>query len=235
MRIKFIQKIIDIIRHKNNVNKLSENNIINIAKGNEKHITFDVVGENNTISIPTELKNNAQIHIRIFGDNNKIIIKDGFNLSNNMLIVIGQNHKNFGKVTNSEFIISKNTNVESMKYITFNSNTYCHIGENCMFSFDINLYNTDGHPIFDKDTGKVVNKVKGIEIGNHCWIGQGATILKNSIIPSNSIIGWNAVYTGTNRNEYCAYAGNPARCVKENVTWDSKGSNCGYIDNEIEG
>ncbi|MCQ2743327.1 MAG: hypothetical protein MJ230_00830 [bacterium] len=191
-----VKEIIDIIRQKYSIKRVSKNNVIDIAKCNKKRIKLDIVGENNTISIPTELKNNAKIHIRIFGDDNKIIIKEGFTLSNKISILIGQNHKNFGKVTNSEFIIDENTSIESMNYITFNSNTYCHIGKNCMFSFYIKLYNTDGHPIFDKDTGKLVNKVKGIEIGDHCWIGYGATILKNSIVPPNSIIGWNAVFSG---------------------------------------
>ena len=131
MHFKLGQKIIDKIRGKNytkdKVKNLSIDNKINIAKGNENHICFDVVGKNNEIFIPSVLKNNANIHIRIFGDNNKVIIKDNFKLSGHLLIVIGQDHKNFGKVTNSEFIIDENTGIEAMEYITFNSNTFCHI------------------------------------------------------------------------------------------------------------
>ena len=107
------------------------------------------------------------------------------------------------------------------------------LADDCMFSSNIKLYNTDAHPIFDKNTEEIINKVKGIKIGRHSWIGYGVSILKNSIVPDNSIIGWQSVFTGVKTKPYCAFAGNPAKCVKENVTWDTNGAKAGYIDNEI--
>ena len=238
MRIKFVQKFIDKLRKKSKnlkrFNLVSEFNDIRINPENIENIFLDVVGKGNVVHIDTKLKEHARVNIHIFGDNNRVIIKEGFGLGNVLNIYIGQDHKNFGKVKNSTFEIGENSSVESMNYFTYNSNTYCKIGKDCMISSNVTIYNTDAHPIFDVNTGKILNKVDGITIGEHCWIGMNAVILKNSILPDNSILGLNAVFRGGgNLSSYCAFAGNPARLVKENVTWDQNGSNCGYVDGDI--
>ena len=171
------------------------------------------------------------VKLRLYGDNNEIFIDEGLCVSSSFDILIGQNHPNFGKVKNSKINISKNVSMKSVEYVTFNSNTYCEIEDDCMFSSNIKLYNTDAHPIFDKNTEEIINKVKGIKIGRHSWIGYGVSILKNSIVPDNSIIGWQSVFTGVKTKPYCAFAGNPAKCVKENITWDANDEKAGYIEN----
>ena len=232
MRVRVIQQLIDKLRKKGSLSKkILSSNDISVPKSIANKIKFNVDGKNNRIIFkPQKLIGN--ISINIFGDNNEVIFEEGFYLSSSLNIIIGQNHHNFGKVYNSKFFIGKNTTVESLNYITFNSNTYCNIEENCMLSYGITLYNTDGHPIFDKDTRKIINKIKGITIGKHSWIGMNATILKNSFVPPNSIIGCNTVFSGGGKtHSYCAFAGNPARIVKENVDWDANGNICGYINN----
>lgn len=179
------------------------------------------------------LGNKAVINIHVFGDNNVIII-DKVRISKQLRIDIGLNHKNFGKVVNHQFEIGRETSIEDMWYCSYNSNSYCSIGKNCMISFDVILYNTDAHPVMDTKTMKLINKVKGISIGNHCWIGQKASILKNTIIPNDCIIGYGAVVSGILKEENAAYAGNPAKCVKTGITWDSNGRRYGYIDNKID-
>lgn len=238
MHITFVQDLIDIIRGKkrrakNKIIEIFKNNNIDIPKEYKDKINLNIEGQNNTIIVP---KNNhiiGNISINIYGDNNKIIFNENVYVANSLSISIGQNHPNFGKVINSSFTIGKNSGVESLSYITFNSNTYCNIEKDCMLSYGITIYNTDAHPIFKKDTKEVINKVKGITIGEHSWIGMNVTILKNSIIPSNSIVGCNSVFSGGGQcQSYCAFAGNPARVIKENVDWNSNGAKYGYIDNK---
>lgn len=237
MHITFVQDLIDTIRGKkrkakNKIIEILKNNNIDIPKEYKDKINLNIEGQHNTIIIP---KNNhiiGNLSINIYGNNNKIIFDENVYLSNSLSISIGQKHPNFGKVTNSSFTIGKNSSVESLSYVTFNSNTYCNIEKICMLSYGITIFNTDAHPIFNKDTKEIINKVKGITIGEHSWIGMGVTILKNSIIPKNSIIGCNAVFSGEGKTQsYCAFAGNPARVVKENIDWDSNGAKYGYIDN----
>lgn len=241
MKITLIQTLIDILRNKKKQNylKLKKENDIQISEKILDKITLSIKGKNNTVIIEDIKGNNANIHIRVFGDSNRITIGKGFSLSNKLEIVIGQDHQNFGKVENCIFSIGKNTSIESVQYVTFNSNSFCNIGNNCMFSYDITLFNTDAHPIFDRNTNKIINYVKGISIGNHCWIGRGATILKNSSVPNDSIIGINSVYSGNpylkegDNISHCVFAGNPAKLIKQNVTWNPDGNKFGYINNQI--
>lgn len=147
-------------------------------------------------------------------------------------IVMGQDHPNFGPITKSSFEIREGSSVEGMRYIAYNSYAKCRIGGNCMISFDVTLRNSDAHPILDCKTGQVQNWVRGITIGDHCWLGEKASVLKNSVIPDHCIVGDNAVVSGELKESYAAYAGNPARLVKTGINWDSNGAKCGFIANE---
>ena len=101
-----------------------------------------------------------------------------------------------------------------------------------MISTGVNIFNTDAHPIIDIETGKVINKIRGIDIGSHCWLGKKSTILKNTRIANDCIVGWGSVVSGKFDTPHCVLAGNPAKCVKMGVTWDSNGAKYGYIDNK---
>ncbi len=220
----------DIINRKK-ISRIAKDNNIQIPTTDLKYVKLKVNGINNTVIIEGIKTHKGKISINIFGDNNSVIIKDGFSISNKLNILIGQNHHNFGKVINSTFFIDKNSSIESMSYVAFNSNTYCNIGERCMFANNVSIFNTDAHHIFDKETGKIINKVKGVKIGNHCWLGTNSTILKNTELADNCIVGWGSVVSGKHLTPNCAIAGNPARKVKENISWDSNGAKFGYIDN----
>lgn len=56
-------------------------------------------------------------------------------------------------------------------------------------------------------------KSKPVSIGNNCWIGQNAVILKGATIGDNCIIGANSVVIGKVENN-SVVAGNPARLIK---------------------
>lgn len=208
-----------------------KNNKIEIDENILGHVRLNIKGKNNTI-ILTNMHINpwTVIIINVCGDNNKININNVY-VGEKLLILQGQDHPYFGEIYGSALKIGEYTSIENMRYITYNSRAYCNIGENCMISTEVTLFNTDAHPILDKSTGELINKVKGISIGKHCWLGEKSTILKNTVVPDNSIIGYNAVVSGTLAHEYAAYAGNPAKCVKQGITWDSNGKKYGYIEN----
>ena len=220
----------DIINRKK-ISRIAKDNNIQIPTTDLKYVKLKVNGINNTVIIEGIKTHKGKISINIFGDNNSVIIKDGFSISNKLNILIGQNHHNFGKVINSTFFIDKNSSIESMSYVAFNSNIYCNIGERCMFANNVAIFNTDAHPIFDKETGKIINKVKGVKIGNHCWVGANCTILKNTELADNCIVGWGSVVSGKHLTPNCTIAGNPAKKVKEGITWHPNGAKFGYIDN----
>lgn len=101
-----------------------------------------------------------------------------------------------------------------------------------MFAYGITLFNTDAHPIYDVESHKLINYVDRMEIGEHVWVGANASILKNSKIADDNIIGWGAVVSGVFPDKHSAIAGNPARVVKKGgITWDPNGS-ADYIPNK---
>jgi len=232
MSLRILKNIVWLLFGKKRLSrKIRKCNEIQINKSALKNISFNIRGCNNTVVIKNNTIN-GKIFLNIFGDNNRIFIDENVSISDSLRIYIGQDHPYFGKVTDSVFSIGKNTSVESLKYITYNSGTFCEIGDDCMISFGITIYNTDGHPILDKETGKLVNHVSGIRIGRHSWLGMNTVILKNSVIPDNSIIGCSSVFSGKKfTRTYCAYAGNPAVQIRTDVDWNVDGKRYGYITN----
>lgn len=88
------------------------------------------------------------------------------------------------------------------------------IRKDCLFSWDIQIMDTDFHTIIPEN--KVNN---GITIGEKNWIGCKVCILKNTETQYNTIVGacslLNKQYAETN----CIIAGNPAKIIKNNTNW----------------
>lgn len=114
--------------------------------------------------------------------------------------------------------IGAGTTVGGSLEIECSEGTRLIIGEDCMFSHHIRIFTTDMHSILDNN-GNRINKGKDVSIGKHSWIGMNAMVLKGSIIPDGSILGAASVYAGENKEPNCIYAGNPAKMVKENISW----------------
>lgn len=234
MHFRLGQKIIDKLRRKKTsaIRAFQKKNKLLLPKDfdlNKLQINID--GENNVIKINKNAKILEGLNICGYCDNSLIEIGEDFTCRQ-VGIQLGQNHPYFGKIKNCSFKIGNNTKIESMNYTTMNSNTYCDIEKDCMFASGVIIYNTDAHPIFRKGTKEIINKVKGVTIGEHSWLCKNVVILKNSFVPKNSIIGYGAVFSGGGAQPFCVFAGNPARIVKENVEWDANGRKYGYIDNE---
>lgn len=204
-----------------------ENEII-INKFCKKKVHLNISGKNNYINIENII-GNGRLSLSVAGDNCKIDI-GAIYLSCDMKIVLGQEHPNFGKIHDITLKIGKDSSFESIKIITFNSNTKISIGENCMFSYGVTIYNTDGHPIYEKGTDKIINKVNDLIIGNHVWCGAEVTILKNTTIADDCILGWGGVISGKFLTTNCIIAGNPAQEIRCNIDWNVNGSK-GYVQN----
>lgn len=229
MRIKFIQKLIDKLRNKKKAKnytdteayaKICADNNIQINEKDLNKVFLDLKGTGNTIIVEdSRMGDNSRVHIRLFGDNNTVIIKKGFFINSNLMIEIGRNHPNFGKVYDACVSIGEETSIESATFVILNSKGSIEIGKNCMFANDVTIYNTDSHPIFDINTNEIINSNCRVKIGEHCWLGRNCTILRNTEIANNCIVGWGSVAKGRFLEENCAIAGNSARVVKRGVNW----------------
>lgn len=94
------------------------------------------------------------------------------------------------------------------------------IGDDCMFSNDIEIRNGDSHAIIDMENGLRTNKAQTVTIGNHVWLTAHCRVLKGSYIPDDCIIGNSAIVAGCLKKSHAIYGGSPLRILKENKTWD---------------
>lgn len=204
------------------------NNIVDIPKIGK--IKVDICGDNNRVCIKDGSNIVGNLNIHIFGDNNIIEIGSPFYLSDKLNILLGQNHPNFGNCSNCEVKIGSGTSFEEAEMIMYNCNSRILIGENCMFAGGIELYHTDAHPVFEVESGRIINKVKDMVIGDHCWIGMDACLLKNVHLPDDTIVGRRALVCSSFEEKNTAIGGNPAKVIKHNVSWAPRAD--GYIENE---
>jgi acetyltransferase-like isoleucine patch superfamily enzyme len=108
------------------------------------------------------------------------------------------------------FIITAESSIVASKRVK--------IGDDCMFSWEILVLDTDYHKIYYD--GNIINEPEEIIIEDKCWIGCRVTILKGSVIPSNTIIGANSLVNKPLTEGNGIYAGNPVKLVKSGTRWD---------------
>lgn len=181
-------------------------NKINIKCIKQK-TTMIINGNNNFISVPNSCTlNNTSIDIS--GDNNSIIIKDKARLIGPCRIIMQGN---------STLVIGENSGIRGVDFLLNNADII--IGKLCMFSNNIIVRNHDSHKVINSTTNVIENSSKEIILGNHVWVGQNVTILKGVKIGDNSIIAMGSVVTKS-CEDGCIMAGNPAKKVKDNISWD---------------
>lgn len=184
---------------------------------------------NNSLNIESEdIKN---LDLKINGINNKIIIKNNVKLRNLNIQLSGNNNvfkiERDSFIQNSSFTIEGNNNITDFGYENniygirvwqIENNKSISIGNNCMFAYNIEIRNTDGHPIYDLNTGERINPNKDIIIKDRVWIGQGAKILKGVTIESDNVIGLGSLITKSILNKNSIVVGNN-KTVRKNIVW----------------
>lgn len=194
MKIKFIQKIIDKIRKKKTPSNI-------ITKGINNKIFF---------------KNDKNVFMSIYGNNNEITVEAEGNFVANIIIGTPDCETNNCKVH-----IAPKVTSNGVQIMLLEDDSYLEIGEDSMLSNDIKIFCSDTHSITDSE-GNLLNYAKGVKIGKHVWIGTDTDICKNVHIANNCIIGMGSVVTKSFDEEGCIIAGNPAKIVKRNINWDRK-------------
>jgi acetyltransferase-like isoleucine patch superfamily enzyme len=185
-------------------------------------------GKNNVVTIKSK---RHHFLIRIDGNNNSINIGEGSRLKNTQILISGDNNHIFAeegskldgpcKITlegNSTLYIGRNSGIRGVTFVGKDANIK--VGRNCMFSYDVIVRNNDSHKVLDQD-GNVTNIAQDIIIGDHVWLCERSTILKGVTVESDSIIAYGAVVT-RDCPPNSIMAGNPARVVKDNISWKNK-------------
>jgi len=129
---------------------------------------------------------------------------------------------NFHCYYNNEIYVFKNANLElGSSYINAGSQIRCmesiKIGNNCAIARNVMIMDFDAHPITYSD-GSTNSITKPIVIEDNVWIGAGSTILKGVTIGKGAIVGAGSVVT-KDVPANVIVAGNPAKIIKQGVTW----------------
>lgn len=213
--------------------------ILETADGNQvikENIGFiNIVGENNTVKIkvdnPEDFINQKGLLIAIFGNNNSVNIGKVFYPVNDTIGLTGLTI-NIGNppedtidpgvsryASNCSIEIGDNIIFCGARLFLQDDNSSIKIGDDCMFSWGIDVWCTDVHTITDLE-GNPLNFGKSIEIGKHVWVGKDVKIGKNTKISNDSIVGWASVVTKKFDESNVILAGNPAKIVKKDINWN---------------
>ncbi len=188
---------------------ISGNNNVIMNKGALiKKVNLNILGNNNLVEFGKDSKI-ANVEIQIQGDNHRLLIGENCYMGKGSF---------WFEDTNGEICIGHNTTIEDADFASIES-VSVRIGNDCMFSFGIDIRPGDSHSIIDLTSNKRINPSQDIEIGNHVWIGAKATILKGVKIADNVIVGNGSMVTKSIMSSNCIIAGLPAKVIRENVNW----------------
>lgn len=193
-----------IIRFK--LSTSTRSNQVSINRAILRNSSTFILGCNNSVQIKGTLHGTC---IKIYGNNNKMTLDDGCAFYNSCITVRGEN---------CNIHIGKKTTFGSVYMVCMGKQNEINIGDECMFAENIDIWNTDSHPIINMQ-GEVINPSRPIYIGDHVWVGKGCKILKGVKIASNSIIGMNSLVT-KNIAENTLNVGSPSTCIQKDVNWD---------------
>jgi len=146
--------------------------------------------------------------ISIKGNNNTLVIQDEVTIRYTQIEILGDN---------CSIEIGKNSIVGHESYLSAKEGRCLLIKENCMFSRNVKIMTSDGHPIYQD--GVLINKSKDVLINNNVWLADNVTVLKGVSIGHNCVVGINSTLAHS-ISAHTIAVGNPAKVVKENVSWE---------------
>lgn len=185
----------------NRLEKRGRKNVLTLGTGRYLYNSFVIHGDHNLIRIGEggTIKN---VKFEIYGSYNSIVIGSKVSLRNAQ-IHLGDN--------GSSMHIGNNTYIGDGFHAGILEGADISIGNDCMFSVNTSLLNSDAHTIIDLATGARMNNALDIFIGNHVWFGQDVTVLKGARIADDTIIGNKSMVTQGNYEGNSVYVGIPAR------------------------
>lgn len=153
------------------------------------------------------------LSVQVFGNNNEIVIDSTSEFAKASIVIRGDGNKLF---------IGAGSSINNANIHLYGNGKTISIGNDCMFSYNIEIWNSDGHAIFIDNDRLPYNIEKDVIIGNHVWIGAYSKILKNASISDNTIIGMSSLVNNSFKEENVILSGQPAKIVKRNIRWDRK-------------
>ncbi len=92
------------------------------------------------------------------------------------------------------------------------------IGKDCLFAGNVMISSSHVHKIYSLDTGERLNPPGDIHISDRVWISEGASVWGGALLGSEAVVGKDT-YVSKAFPGNCIIAGNPARVIRERITW----------------
>ena len=189
-------------------------------------------GRNNRIELPVDVLAKCTGKITVLGDENEIVVGEGTFLRQ-VTISTDKGGGHFFAGANcllagifrcnargAAISIGTGTTIQQARILCMEAGNI-RIGDDCMFSEQIYMTNSDMHSVIDAATGKRINPPADITIEPHVWIGLGATILKGTHIKRDAVVAAHSVVRGHVPGGTIV-AGIPAKVIRTGVTWDRR-------------
>ena len=151
---------------------------------------------------------NSNNYIIIHGKGHFIFKSGGAIIARGMTL---RSDNNGSVVFGKKFCANQNFSVFTNTKITF--------GDNCVLGWNVNVRDSDGHPI-KAASGNLINPNKQIYIGTHVWIASHVDILKGCFVPDGCVLGFKSLVTSKFNDENCIIAGIPAKRLKKEIHWE---------------
>lgn len=175
-------------------------------------INFD--GRQNEVVLggakPSKLTN---CHIEVHGSHHRVIIEGG---------VGARDLKIYCADNNCTVQIKEDTQISGSTELAVMEGTKIIVGRDCLFSANITLRAGDSHSVLDAESRTRLNLSKDIRVGDHVWIANTVIITKGTVIRDNSVVATGSVVAGKTFPANSAIGGNPAKVLKEGVTWKAE-------------
>lgn len=185
-------------------------NSIHYRRAILNNVTFDIVGNNNSVEISENcILNNVNFFIR--GSNNRIVFDEQCVFSRGGSIWIEDE--------NCLLSVGKQSTFEDVQFALTENNSQIIVGEDCMFANDVDIRTGDSHSIVSSKSMKRLNYAKDVIIENHVWIAAHSTILKGITIKENSVVATRSVVTKSYDQSGVILGGSPAKVIKEDISW----------------
>ncbi len=188
--------------------------------GGADNLHFDLTA-NTVVEIGTKTRFNGATRIISIGSygSSSLRIGEGCRFTNSLM-------RFYSHKTGSAAEIGDSSTFETNFELHVNAGKLLHIGNDCMFSHDVELWAGDGHSTFDTKTRENTNSLpeklpmhkNRLIIGDHVWVAKGAFIMHGTDVGNGCIVGARSVVKGRYPNN-CTIAGNPARLVRTNTAW----------------
>jgi len=185
------------------------NNRLQFGSSILHRVTIDIEGSQNAVHICESYLNGVTFHIR--GCNHRIVIGRGCRFVHGGMIWFEDD--------GCQLVVGEGSSFENVEIAVAEPHSMVRIGGDCMFAYDIDIRTTDSHSVLDATTGQRINHAQSVCIGDHVWVGAHSVILKGVSIADNSIVAAGAVVCSGSAHQGVILAGNPAKVVREGVTW----------------